>query len=79
MKRKKHTERREDFPYYKIQYWDEFSICWVYIHKTFPDPQKAENFALTLGKKYKIGKKYRIMEVMRNGQEPFKTESSPSS
>jgi hypothetical protein len=73
MKRKKHTEHIKDFPYYKIQYWDEFSICWVYIHKTFPDPQKAENYALIIGKRYKIGKKYRIMEVMPNGQKPFKT------
>jgi len=66
MKRKKQTELIRDFPYYKIQYWDEFSICWVYIPKTFSDPQKADNFALT------IGKKYRIMEVVRNGQKPFK-------
>ena len=65
MNRKKHKEHIPDFPYYKIQYWDEFSICWVYIHKTFPDPPKAENFALT------IGKKYRIMEVMRSGEKPF--------
>ena len=73
MKRTKHSENAKDFPYYKIQYWDEFSICWVYIHKTFSDPQKAENFVLTLGKKYRIGSKYRIMEVTRNGQNPFKT------
>ena len=69
----KRTRHPKDFPYYKIQYWDEFSICWVYIHKTFSDPQKAENFVLTLGKKYRIGGKYRIMEVTRNGQNPFKT------
>jgi len=73
MKRTRHSENTKDFPYYKIQYWDEFSICWVYIHKTFSDPQKAENFVLTLGKKYRIGSKYRIMEVTRNGQNPFKT------
>ena len=73
MKRRKRAGPVPDFPYYKIQYWDEFSICWVYIHKTFPDPQKAENFALTLGKKYRIGDKYRIMEVMGSGEKPFKT------
>lgn len=71
--KRRHSEPIKDFPHYKIQYWDEFSICWVYIPKTFPDPQKAENFVLTLGKKYRIGSKYRIMEVTRTGQTPFKT------
>lgn len=73
MKRKRHSEPVKDFTYYKIQCWDEFSICWVSIHKTFPDPQKAENFVLTIGKRYRIGSKYRIMEVTREGQKPFKT------
>ena len=73
MKRTRRTENTKDFPYYKIQYWDDFSICWVSLHKTFPDPQTAENFVLTLGKKYRIGSKYRIMEVTRQGQEPIKT------
>lgn len=73
VKRKRHTETVKDFPYYKIQYWDEFSICWVYLHKTFTDPEKAENFVLTVGKRYKIGKKYRIIEVTQSEQKPFKT------
>lgn len=73
MKRTRRTSNIKGFPYYKIQYWDDFSICWMYLHKTFPDPQKAENFVLTLGKKYRIGSKYRIMEVTREGQEPVKT------
>jgi len=73
MKREKHTKYIKDFAYYKIQYWDEVSICWADIPKTFPEPQKAENFVLTIGKKYRIGNKYRIMEVMRNGRKTFKT------
>jgi len=73
VKGKKYTENKKDYPYYKIQYWDDFSICWMNLHKTFPDPQKAENFVLTLGKKYRIGNKYRIIEVLQNGQEIFKT------
>jgi hypothetical protein len=71
--RKRLTEERKDYPHYRIQYWDDFSICWVNIYVTSADPQRAENFALMLGKKYLTGKKYRIMEVTRNGQNPVKT------
>ncbi len=73
MRRKIPKESVRGFPYYKIQYWDEFSICWVSIPKTFDAPQKAESFALTIGKKYGKGEKYRIMEITLKGQKPFKT------
>jgi hypothetical protein len=69
---KKKDSTCNDLPYYKIQYWDEFSICWVYIHKTFSDSPKAENFVLTIGKKYKIGNEYGLW-MMRNGERPIKT------
>ncbi|MDD5312835.1 MAG: hypothetical protein PHO26_07375 [Dehalococcoidia bacterium] len=73
MRPNKSRERTTEFPYYVIQYWDEFSICWVSFHKKFPDPVKAENFALTLGKRYRTGNKYRIMEVTQNDRKIFKT------
>jgi len=73
MRREKRTDNTREFPYYVIQYWDEFSLCWVSFHKTFPDPLKAENFALTLGKRYRTGHKYRIMEVTQNDRKILKT------
>jgi len=72
MNRRKRTGPAKEFPYYKIQYWDDFSICWLYIHKTFTDPLKAENFVLTIGKKYRVAK-YRIIEVMPGGEQTIKT------
>ena len=73
MRRKQRTGPEKNFPYYKIQYWDDFSICWMYLPKSFPDPRKAEDFALTFGKRYRIGNKYRIIEVLRNGENTLKT------
>lgn len=69
----KRRKQAKSFPYYTVQYWDEFSICWVAIHKKFPDAAQAENFVLTLGKKFRIGSKYRVMVVTSKGAEPYKT------
>jgi hypothetical protein len=73
MNRRKHSDPAKSFPYYQIQYWDEFSICWANFHRSFDNPQTADNFAITVGKRYRIGSKYRIIEVTASGRSIIKT------
>jgi hypothetical protein len=71
--RRRIAEREKGFSFYQIQYWDDFSICRVNFHRSFPDPPTAESFAITVGKRYRIGSKYRIIEVSRDGWKTIKT------
>ncbi len=73
MRRKTGSKQTNEFPHYKIQHWDEFSICWVNLRKSFPDPQKAEDFVRIVGKRYRIGNKYRVIEVTKGGEKIIKT------
>ncbi len=57
------------FPYYRIQRWDLISMCWIDIQKNFPDPEKADQFVQTLGKRYSM--RYRIIEVQRDERHPY--------
>jgi hypothetical protein len=61
MTRKRYSGGVTGFPCYKIQYWDEVSLCWVEVHRQFLTPEKANLFAKTLGRKFPI--KYRIIEL----------------
>jgi hypothetical protein len=69
-KRRGRKEQAGNLTNYRIQYWDEFLICWVTFHRAFTDPEQAERFVSTLGRRYSIGKKYRIMEVTADGLKP---------
>ena len=67
----KHDRYRNSYPYYKVQYWDGISICWIDIQRKFPDPEKADKFGQMFGKKFGFGMKYRIIEVQRDERHPY--------
>jgi len=70
MTRKRYSGDVTGFPYYKIQYWDAVSLCWVEVHRQFLTSEKASLFSQTLGRKFPI--KYRIIEVQDEAhQRPY--------
>ena len=59
----KHNKWRKSFPYYKVQWWDNYVSAWHDIQKSFRTKQAADLYGLSLGKKY------RIMKISRDKRE----------
>ena len=66
-----------EFPYYRLQYWDELSICWVDAHRSFPNPERAKKYADISGKRFGFKMKYRIMEVLASESHPYEPPNKP--
>lgn len=62
MQVKKHQQWRKSFPYYKVQYWNYKVSAWHDIQKSF----ETKAFARLHG--IKLGTKYHIMEITREGR-----------
>ena len=65
MKYAKLEQRRNGFPYFKVQYWDDKNICWGEIQKSFVYPEEAISFGNTLKKVT------RLMIVYRDHREVY--------
>ncbi len=58
-------QHHHSFPYFKVQYWDEISLCWLDVQKvSYKTKEEAK-------KNFIIGKKCRIMCVEENGRYPI--------
>jgi hypothetical protein len=50
--------------YYKVQWYDATSLCWVDIQQSFPTPEAARAA-------YPAGHRCRVMEVTPQGRHPI--------
>jgi hypothetical protein len=65
MKIKDYDKYRKSFPYYKVQYFDDYVMAWHDIQRRFTHPDDA--FSYMNG----MEGVYRIMEVTRDGRHPY--------
>jgi len=61
---KRHDQWRKSFPYFKVQFWDNYVSAWHDIQKRFNDIQSAEQYIAGQSK----SKTWRIMQIERNGR-----------
>ncbi len=55
-----HEVWRKSFPYYKVQWFDNYVTAWHDVQKQFKTIQAANLYGMSLGKEY------RVMEISRN-------------
>jgi len=58
-------QHHHSFPYYKVQYWDDVSLCWQDIQKV---SYKTEEEAR---KNFPFGQKYRVIKVEEKSRHPI--------